>query len=168
MWFKKLFTLLQNITNCRIEDSKVFPWTYSGQTLYRLILSYEGCLSIYVNDIKVPKRNSYVCTQYKDVNSIKIRVTGLFNSKTTFIPLDTPSHFDSLFLNLPVVNKAKILKNKEIKYRALNGYRILETSNIRAYKCNSQLLNKNVLNHLKINKNYSLTRKQYQLNNITY
>lgn len=167
MWSKKILSLLQNIINCRIEESKVFPFTSSEKILYRLIISYKGCIRIYINDVKVPKKNSYVCTQYENTNSIKIRIRGLFNSKTIFIPLDSSSHFDSLILNFPAVNKAKILINKEIKYKAIKRYRLLEPNNIRAYKCKKKLLHNNALSLLKINKNYSIKRKHHQLNNLT-
>src|SRR5690606_23072445 len=126
MWLKNTFELFRNMVICKIEDLKVFPFTYLDKTLYRLILNHKGCIRIYINDVKVKKRSSYVCSQYKNSKSLKIKVRGLFSSKTLFISLIPPAHFEHLNINFPVINKKEGLKNKQISYRATKRYKILE------------------------------------------
>src|SRR5690554_1804431 len=82
MWFRKKVSQLKNVFFCSIEDAKIFPWSTSEETLYRLMLSSKGCLRIYINGIKVPRRTSYVCGSYKDSDTIKIRIFGVLNFRT--------------------------------------------------------------------------------------
>lgn len=174
MWFLKIFSFIRDAFFCRIEGIQIFPWTYSDEEFFRVILGSRGFVfRTYINGVKVPRRNSYVCGKYKDSETIKIRVRGILNSKTFLIPTDSTSHFVGFTINLPSVNKSESLRNKEIKYGKSRRNAVLDSKNIKSQKLNLakksklHLSKKDSLEVLKSKRSFSLNRKNYHLNNLT-
>lgn len=166
MWLSKVYKRAQHILYCRIEESKIFPWTYSDKSLFRILLSFKGCIRIYINDAKVPKRDTYVCSQYKDSGTVKVKVWGLFNYKTIFLPINTELDFEELYVNFTSFNKVKIISNNRKEY-CPKIYTLNQFADIRIYKCKKPILHKSYLEFLKSRKQFSLNRKQHQLTNLT-
>lgn len=163
--FQKIFSRLKSTFFCSIKEAKLFAWTYSGEALFRLMLNSKGGIRFYVNDVKVPKRNSYVCGQYKDTGSIKIRVRGIFNSKTLFLPTYSSTQFVSFDLNLPLITKMERLQNKEISYISQNRNAVIDSKNMESKR--SSISKQYSLEVLKLQKKFSLNKKDFKINNPT-
>lgn len=165
MWFRKISSRLRNTFFCNIETAKIFPWSFKDKDFYRLILVSKGIIRIYINDIKVPKKKSYVCGLYKDSNTIKIKIKGLLNSKTFFLPVNSPIQFVNLAINLPDFNKTDRLDSMEIKSKA--PLRCAELLPKTIVSTKSPLTKANPFEVLKSKKRFSLNIKNHQLNNST-
>lgn len=172
----KIFSFIMNTFFCSVQKIEVFPWTASNDKFYRLMLQYKGYpFKVFINDIKVPKRSTYVCGQYDDLNSVKIRVRGILSSKTYFIETNSSSNLNGYLLNFPALEKPIHLREKNIQYgiSRMQGnlrpkkFKIQNTKKELNKKLSTKMSLQNSEVALKFNRNYSLNNKDYQLNNTT-
>ena len=165
MGYLKIFSFIKNALFCSVQNIEVFPWTASNDKFYRLILQYKGYpFRIFINDIRVQKRSTYVCGEYDDLHSVKVKVRGILNSKTYFIETNSLSNSVGYLINLPKVEKSKLLKDKNIEYGISRKQGNLQSKTLRvqnskkklSQKLGSKMFNQNSDKVLKFKRNYSL------------
>lgn len=154
----QVISFFKNLLFCSLEKIEIFPWSTPDDTFYRLILIYKGYpFRVFINDIKVKKRSTYVCVQYDDVHAVKIKVRGILNSETYLIETTSISNTMGYALNLPKAKKSRLLKDKNINYGVARKPGDLQSIKKEFNKkLDARIFIKNSETVLKFKKNYSL------------
>lgn len=156
---------------CIINHAYVCDYKYNNNQFFNLSLFYKNCIKIYINDTRVPKRDNYLVSTYKNTNSIKVKLIGLLNNHELYIDINSKSldvclkSFKKETLNIKAINR--------LSHRSFNL-----NSSSKEFSLKSIMLEKKVNNtdfELKdkspkfIKEKYSLTKliNQYEQTNLS-
>ncbi|SFN61467.1 hypothetical protein SAMN04487989_10231 [Bizionia echini] len=92
--------------------SHICDFDSNNKQLYHLTLIYKNCKKIYINDVLVPKQNTYLVSPFKESNSVKLKLVGLFNNQTHFLEVEAKP----IDVNLPDFESRIVLNS----IRAIN------------------------------------------------
>jgi hypothetical protein len=147
----KTLKFIINKIKCNLTSSYIYDYNCNNKQLYHLVITYKNCIKIYVNDVLVPKQNTFVIGSFKETNSIKIKLIGIFNNQTYFLKVEA----NKIEVNLPFFEKS----NK------LNSIRPTNTISHKSFNLTSQTLQIE-LDHYKPLKMASLVKisKELKLN----
>ena len=154
--------LIINTFKCYLLKSHVCDYYGSNKQVYLLTILHKNCYKIYLNDILVPKRNTFLATTYKDTQSIKIKLVGVFNSQTYFLEVN-PKFIDVNFPNLK-----KSINNKffepihSLTYRSFSFISLIKQRELKTDKKIEKLNEIVLFSNTKLktelkNQNYNLT-----------
>jgi hypothetical protein len=151
-----------NAFKCSLIKSHICDYDANNKQLFHLTLLYKNCIKVYINDVLVPKKNIYLASVYKDNQTIKVKLVGLFNSQTHFLEIRT----QSIDVSFHLFEKRNVLRPIEAINR-LSHKKISLTSLIKQkqLKVNEEMkrsvevdLSKTIKLDLEIiNQNYNLT-----------
>jgi hypothetical protein len=103
---------LINSFSCTLIKSHICDYDANNKQLFHLTLIYKNCLRIYINDVLVPKKNSYLVSPYKETQSIKVKLIGVLKNQTCFINVKS----NSIEVNIPSFKRGKTSSFFDSKY----------------------------------------------------
>ena len=136
-----------------------------SKQLYNLKFSTKGCISIYINDVKISNKASIQCSGYKTTSFIKVKLKGILFSNIFHIPINV-AELKTDFKFLQAANK--IIKPISFNYENTSTSLSPKFSDMiiakslrikKEYNFNNRPLNR-------ILSNPSIQNKLYQLSSI--
>lgn len=153
---------LQRKIKTTLIKAHVIDYANNNKQLYHLTVSYRNCIKFYVNDVLVQKQNTYLTSSYKDSNTIKLKLIGLFNNQTHFISVDSIS----VDVNIPLfanrkeknaIESIKKLSHNKFHLTSIDSQReLISEKTLEKITPASISKSNNLLSKLSI-KNYNLT-----------
>lgn len=129
--------MLKTITNsfkCKLLHSHICDYVGSNKQYFNIVICYKNSIKIYINDVKVPKRNNYITSTYKKTNRIKIKLIGIFNNQVFFIDANAVALDVSLHSFQKKIDSSSIKAINNLSHKDFNLKSIKQQYEIKSQK----------------------------------